>query len=570
MRKLLLLFAALAALNSLAVAQDAPKLTAPNLDTISVDDLKGDVYFLASDEMRGRETIQPESDIASAYIANRFRKAGLKPAGEDGGWYQNVQFAYTEMLEKPSLKVFDNGADKPSLELKYGEDFASFGGGAASLAKAPLVFAGYAITDKSKNWDDFADLDAKGKIALILRYEPSSWRSARGWSRNAFLETKMAQLRKAGVLGAIMVTGPASTNGLDNWSSAKGPTPEELSPPLTLADDPQELDGAELPFYMASVSAIDRLLGGEGKLKELQEALDKGERKLDFAGRSMSMEAKTKRVVKTGRNVCARIEGQTDEWVVLGGHYDHIGLGYFGAQDARTAMGKIHNGADDNASGTSAIMEIAEAFAKAGKPKRSFLFIAFTGEEKGLLGSEWYGRHPLVPHEKMLAMINIDMIGRVKNARLEMYGTNSSAALSRHVHAAEPFFPALKLKYNEGPIGPVSDMWSFYKHGVPVLFPFSGYNNEMHSAIDDPETINYEALCDATRLVAEVAWRLSETDEIPDYKGTAKEAKDAKGPDGRYRIPRKDEPEPPKKEVPKKDPPKKDGKDEEQEEKFSR
>ncbi len=564
MRKLILVFAALAALNSFAVAQDAPKALAPNLDSISVEDLKGDVYFLASDEMRGRETIAPESDIASAYIANRFRRAGLKPAGDEGGWYQNVQFAYTEMVEKPVIKVFDKDSETPAIEFKYGEDFASFGGGAGAMAQAELVFAGYGIADKAKNWDDFANLDAKGKIALILRYEPASWRSARGWSRNAFLETKMAQLKKAGVVGAIMVTGPASTNGQDNWSYAKGPGPEEISPPLTLADDKEQQGSAEMPLYVASTKAIDRLLGGAGKLKELQENLDKGERNLDFAGKRLSVEAKSKRTVKTGRNVCAKIEGQSDEWVVLGGHYDHIGLGYFGATDSRTAMGKVHNGADDNASGTSAIMEIAEAFGKGAKPKRSFLFIAFTGEEKGLLGSEWYGRHPLIPHNKMLAMINIDMIGRVKNQRLEMHGMASSAALSAHVRAAEPLFPALKIAYIQGPVGPVSDMWSFYRSGVPVLFPFSGYNNEMHSAIDDPETINYEALCDATKLIAEIAWRVSETDAIPDYKGKNMEAV---GPDGKYRVPRAGAEAPPKKETPV-EPPKKDRKEEEQEEEF--
>jgi hypothetical protein len=570
MRKLILVLAALAALGNVAIAEDAPAAIAPNLETITVDDLKGDVYFLASDEMRGRETIAPESDIAAAYIANRFRKAGLKPAGEDGGWYQNVQFAYSEMVEKPSIKIFDKVSDKASLELKYGEDFADAavpGSTLHALPAAALVFAGYAITDKNKKWDDFANIDAKGKIALILRYEPNEWRSARGWSRNAFLETKLALLKKAGAVGVLMVTGPLSPNAMDNWSFAGNkPAPEEISPPLTLADITEaENDG--IPFLVATTNAIARLLGGDDKLKELQQSLDKGEGKLDFGGRTAAINMKSKRTVKTGRNVCAKIEGQTDEWVVLGGHYDHIGLGYFGAQDARTAMGQIHNGADDNASGTSAIMEIAEAFAKHGKPKRSFLFISFTGEEKGLLGSEWYGRHPLVALEKMLTMINIDMIGRVKSQRLEMYGTNSSAALSKHVHAAEPLFPALKLKYIEGPVGPVSDMWAFYKRGVPVLFPFSGYNNEMHSAIDDPETINYEALCDATKLIAEIAWRVSETDAIPDYKGNNKEAKDAKGPDGRYRIPRKDEPAP---ETPKKDPPKKDGKDEEQEEQYSR
>lgn len=565
MRKLLVALLALCVIARFSVAQDAQELLAPNLESISVEDLKGDVYFLASDEMRGRDTLSTESNIASAYIANRFRKAGLKPAGEDGGWYQNAKFAYTEFTEKPSIKVFEAAGTQPALEMAYGQDFTAMDGAASSVPNAPLAFAGYAITDKAKNWDDFADLDLKGKVALLFRFEPSSWRSTRGWSRSAFIETKKSLLKKAGAAAAIMVTGPASTNGIDNWTVSQGPSPEELSPPLALADSEVPAN-SDLPFFTASLKAVDRLLGGEGKTKALQEALDKGERALDFKGRTISVEAKAQRVVKTGRNVLGKIEGQSDEWVVLGGHYDHIGLGYFGANDARTGMGQVHNGADDNASGTSAIMEIAEAFAKHDKPKRNFLFIAFTGEEKGLLGSEWYGRHPLVPHEKTLAMINIDMIGRVRNQRLEMHGMASSAALSRHVRAVEPLFPALKLKLIEQPVGPVSDMWAFYKAGVPVLFPFSGYNAEMHSVKDDPETINYEGLREATRLIAEIAWRVSESDEIPDYKGTNKEAR---GPDGRYRIPRKDEPAPetPRKPEPKKEAP---GKDEEQEEEFSR
>ncbi|MBP9892285.1 MAG: M28 family peptidase, partial [Planctomycetes bacterium] len=501
----------------------------------------------------------------SAYIANRFRKAGLKPAGEDGGWYQNVKFAYTEFTEKPTIKVFEPAGARPALELVYGQDFSALEGAASSVPSAPLAFAGYAITDKAKNWDDFANVDLKGKVALVFRFEPTSMSNTRGWSRNAFVETKKSLLKKAGAVAAIMVTGPGSTNGTDNWVVSKGPGPEELSPPLTLADS-ETTGKVDLPFFMASLKAIDRLLGGEGKTKQLQDALDDGERTLDFKGRTVSVEAKAQRVVKTSRNVLGKIEGQSDEWVVLGGHYDHIGLGYFGATDARTGMGQVHNGADDNASGTSAIMEIAEAFAKHGKPRRNFLFIAFTGEEKGLLGSEWYARYPLVPHEQTLAMINIDMIGRVKYQRLEMHGMASSAALSRHVRAVEPLFPALKLKLIEQPVGPVSDMWAFYKAGVPVLFPFSGYNAEMHSAKDDPETINYEGLRDAAQLVAEIAWRVSESDEIPDYKGINKEAK---GPDGRYRVPRKDEPAPetPRKPEPKKEAP---GKDEEQEEEFSR
>lgn len=568
MRKFVLAAVIVLSVCGVAVAEGAAGLSAPHLDSITIADLEGDVYFLASDEMRGRETLRPESDIASAYIANRFRKAGLKPAGENGGWYQDVQLAYTEFEEKPALRLFDGSGDKPQAEFAWGVDFAAFEGAPGAVSRAPLAFAGYAITEKARDWDDFDGLDLKGKVALIFRYEPSSWRSTRGWSRSSFIESKKALLRKAGAVAAIMVSGPNSTNGIDNWSISKGPTPAEMSPALTLADT-ETAAAPEFPFYMVSVKAMDRMLGGEGKTKELQDALDKGERKLNLDGKTLAVDAKPRRVVKSGRNVLAKIEGERDEWVVLGAHYDHIGLGYFGATDAATGMGQVHNGADDNASGTSAIMEIAEAFAKAGKPKRSFLFIAFTGEEKGLLGSEWYVRHPIISPERMVCMINIDMIGRVRNQRLEMHGMASSAALARHVRDVEPLFPSLKLKLVETPVGPVSDMWAFYKAGVPVLFPFSGYNAEMHSAKDDPETINYSSLRDAAQLVAELCWRVCEQEEIPDYRGTNKEAK---GPDGRYRIPRKDEPapKPQTKPEPKKELPKKDSKDEDQEEKFSR
>lgn len=196
MRKLLFALLSLCVIVHTSVAQDAQAPVAPNLESISVEDLKSDVYFLASDEMRGRDTLSTESNIASAYIANRFRKAGLKPAGEDGGWYQNAKFAYTEFTEKPSIKMFEAVGEQPALELAYGQDFTVIEGAASSVPNAGLAFAGYAITDKAKNWDDFANLDLKGKVALLFRFEPSSWRSTRGWSRSAFIESKKALLKK--------------------------------------------------------------------------------------------------------------------------------------------------------------------------------------------------------------------------------------------------------------------------------------------------------------------------------------------------------------------------------------
>jgi hypothetical protein len=536
-----------------ALAKDdlSAGLGAPNMDSITLADIRGDVHFLASDEMVGRETLKPEAALTAAYVRSRMLAAGVQPAGENGGWYQDVKLKYSTWKETPTL-TFTH--DNEPLELKYAEDFVSTGSDAGVLLEGgEIVFAGYAVKDADRKYNDIEGLDLRGKIALIMRYEPSGWaRTGRNpFSRNAYLQTKEALLREAGAVAILMVTGPKSRGASDNRRNLPSPDGGEKSPPLSLDAGADEKASPELPFFHISIDACDRLLGGEGRTAEAQAAFDAAEldKRPDMSGVRINLKAETTFFRGTDVNVAGMIKGELDEWIIFGAHHDHLGYGYFGARDGRRGgIGKIHNGADDNASGVSTVLEIAEALATSGvKPRRSFLFLTFTGEEKGLLGSEWYVAHPLIPHEKTIAMINIDMIGRIKDRKIELDGTACSRMLDRHCKDVAPLFPSLDVMFTDRAPMPASDHWAFFNQGgVPVFFPFGGMNDEMHTAEDDAETINYTDMLTTIKMLYEISWRLSEDPGYPDYIGPVK---NAKGPDGKPRDPKANKTTDPSKEV---------------------
>ncbi|MBX3459826.1 MAG: M20/M25/M40 family metallo-hydrolase [Planctomycetes bacterium] len=520
-----------------AVANDSPRPLAPNIDSITLHDLKGDVYFLAGDEMRGRETCQPEALITAAYVRTRMERAGVKPAGENGTWYQTVKLAHREWEEKPSISYTRAGS---TVKLAYEQDFVATEGASvnAQLKDAEVAFAGYAVNDTQRAYNDIEGIDLRGKVALIMRYEPTPWRVGgrrNPFSRSANLNTKEALLREAGAAAILMVTGPESLGATDNRMSLPSPKAAEMSPPLYLAGTGRS--SSALPFFHVSLEAADALLGGDGKLLEAQKAFDQGEFKArpDLSKLRVSIDARSREVVRECRNVAGKVEGELDEWIIFGAHHDHLGNGYFGSRSP-DKMGEIHNGADDNASGVATVLEIAEALAQSGvKPRRGFLFLTFTGEEKGLLGSRWYCENPLVPHHKAIAMINIDMIGRIPNKRLQLQGTASSSLLDKVCREAAPLFPDIEFTFSDRPPMAASDHWPFYSAaGMPVVFPFGGTNAEMHTTLDDPETINYRDMVPAVKCLYEIAWRLSLEPAIPDYIGPVK---GATGPDGKPRNP---------------------------------
>lgn len=526
---IILLGLAYSTANTELIADADSEFQAPNLGTITIKDIKSDVFFLASDAMKGRETLRAEADITAAYVKSRFQRAGVKPAGENGSYYQTVKLQYQEWSETPSLTVTHDGAE--TQEILYESGFVSTRGPAGSidLKNAGIEFAGYAISDKNTGYDDLAGVDLSGKIAVILRYQPTNWRKKgrrNPFSRNSHIRTKAALLKKAGAVAILMVTGPESVAAKDSHRKLPSPKAAEESPPLSLVGS-KKPDSGNLPFFQITLEAADTLLGGAGETSRIQLAFDKNnlDARPDLSKSTISLSAKSLTRIDDCQNVAAMIEGKTDEWVIFGAHHDHLGFGYFGARDvAKGGMGQVHNGADDNASGVSTVLEIAEAFAESGvKPNRNFLFLTFTGEEKGLLGSSWYVDHPLVPHEKVAAMINIDMIGRLENHQVSLTGTGCSTVLHKICKDVAPMFPELDVKVSGKAPMAVSDHWPFFKNaGIPVFFPFGGINDLMHTALDDAETINYTDLHLTIKLLAEIGWRVSESPDKPDYVGPFK------------------------------------------------
>jgi hypothetical protein len=517
-----------------AIAEGETGPTAPNMDSITLEDLKHDVHYLASDDMRGRETCHPEADMAAAYIRKRMQRAGVQPAGESNGWYQTVKLAHREWVEKPTVKYTTAGKE---TVLKYEQDFVGTDGPStdAEIKDAQIVFAGYAINEKEREYNDVEGLDLKGKVAMILRYEPTPWsqqaqqegddqrrrRRRNRFSRSSFLQSKEALLREAGAVAILMVTGPESLGGNDNRPNLPSPEAAEKSPPLRLAGSTRGAD--DIPFLHLTVEAADALLGGEGALKRAQQAFDIADftKRPDLSGMRVSVTAKSREIVRECRNVAGKIEGELDEWIVFGAHHDHLGVGWFGARDGAENRGQVYNGADDNATGVGCVLEIAEALAQSGvKPRRSFLFLTFTGEEKGLLGSRWYVRNPLVPNDKVVAMINIDMIGRIADKKMQLQGPHGSPLMERIAAESVVHFPTLQWSLSERPPLPASDHWAFYgEAGIPIVFPWGGSNELYHTAKDDPETINYEDMVPVVKMLYEFSWRLSNDSGWPGYKG---------------------------------------------------
>jgi hypothetical protein len=222
------------------------------------------------------------------------------------------------------------------------------------------------------------------------------------------------------------------------------------------------------------------------------------------------------RLVKTVHNVDAYLPGETDEYVVIGAHYDHLGLGgQFSLAPSMT--GTVHPGADDNASGTAGVIELARWYARQPKQKRGILFLSFAGEEQGLLGSAWWVNHPELPIEKAVAMVNMDMIGRVRNGKLYIGGTASGSSFRTLVEGIVPKHPELKVDYSEGPESGSSDHTSFMSKRVPSLFFFSGLHSDYHKPSDTWDKIDAPASAHVLALVADVVDNLRAAPGRPEF-----------------------------------------------------
>jgi hypothetical protein len=449
------------------------------------------VTYLARDEMKGRGNGSPELDQAADYIASQFRTWGLKPGGENGTYFQTFEVTTgVEFGAKNELQL--NGTN-----LKVNEDFVPIAFSNTAEFDGPVVFAGYGITAPELHYDDYQNIDATGKIVVVFRHEPqerdaNSPFDGTNFTLHASFINKAINARQHGAKGIVFVTDPNN----------------HASDPDTVGEATRGAEGDDLaiPSIHARRTPVLKFFQDAGKdLAALQKQIDADLKPESFELPALHARIATDvtRIRKPVRNVLGIVTGSDatlqNEWVVVGAHYDHLGLGDRNSL-APSQIGQIHHGADDNASGTAGVLELARLAAKNKQSwKRSILFMTFAGEELGLLGSSYFVNHPTIALANAAAMINMDMIGRMTNDRLFVGGVGTSPNFKPWLEDFNKTV-GLKLDYSDSGFGS-SDHTSFNAKKIPVLFIFSGLHTDYHKPSDTYDKINAEGAVRILSLV---------------------------------------------------------------------
>jgi hypothetical protein len=500
---------------SAAISHAAQSRAAAALDSRpSVEHIRRHVEFLASEKLQGRRTGTPSIEEAAAYIAREFKSYGLKP----GGSSYMQPFTFITGVKLGDKNRFELKIEGSARSLKAGEDFMPLAFSSAEQAAGPLVFAGYGISAPDLQYDNYAGVDVKGRVVMILRGGPEGdnphGKFAEYTAVGREIQTKVLKAREKGASGVIFI------------SEEKSFANDRL---FRLRHDLNFLD-AGIPTVVVSRDLAQRIIGSAVAIPAIDnvDVIEQVKRSLapgPDSPRALSIEKATAAfktdVVKINgkaENVVGLLEGSDprlkSEYVVIGAHYDHLGLG--GPESlASRPEGQIHYGADDNASGTSALMELARVLsAERARIKRSVVFIAFSGEEMGLLGSAAYTRNPSVPLASTVAMFNMDMVGRLRTDGLFIGGVGTSPVwkpLIDKLNAVEPPAGAVgngsgsrfKLTFGQDGFGP-SDHQSFYVRDIPVLFFFTGTHADYHKPSDTAEKLNVEGIGEIAGLVRDM------------------------------------------------------------------
>jgi Peptidase family M28/PDZ domain/PA domain len=465
-----------------------------------------DIKFLASKELRGRASGSPELEKAAAFLEKDYRQFGIKPAG--ASYLQPFPITTDAALGKASRFQFSEGAR--STSLRSPEDFVPLNFSAAGKVAGEVVFAGYGITAPEYHYDDYSGLDVKGKLVLVLRHEPQesdpkSVFEGKTLTQHAQFASKATNAKIHGAAGVILINDRAAhasdSDDLEKFGTTSGPS------------------NAGIAFMQVKEARVEPWFAAAGKnLAVLEAAIDRDLQPQSFAfPATLHVDATVdvERAVKTVHNVAAYLPGETSEYAILGAHYDHLGLGgQYSLAPSQT--GTVHPGADDNASGTAGVIELARAYSKQPRGKRGILFLNFAGEEMGLLGSAYYADHPLLPLANAVAMVNLDMIGRMRDNKLYVGGSASGSTLKAML---EKLVPAsnLSVDYSAGTSDSSSDHTSFTNHQVPALFFFSGLHADYHKPSDTWDKIDAPAAAKLLALVANVLDNLRDAPGRPEF-----------------------------------------------------
>jgi hypothetical protein len=468
----------------------APTPPAP----IDAHEVKAHVDTLAADGMEGRGIGTKGIDQAANYIAMQLAMAGVKP-GVGKSYFEPFEMTVGVTLgSSQSLTI-------GGTPMKLDQDWRPLQFSESGTVQAPVVFAGYGITAPELHWDDYEGVDVTGKIVLVLRHEPGekdphSAFDGEDLTRYSELRVKAINARVHGATALILVNDVLAHSG--------------EADELIKLDPEADAVFSGLPAIQIRREVAKTLLGEDVADAE-KKVTDKPASRL-LPKTDVRVAVSLVKTHKPVKNVVGVLPGAdpalAKEWVVIGAHYDHLG---FGGRDSLDPdkTGQVHNGADDNASGDAALLGIARAIAAGPKPKRSVMFVFFTGEEAGLVGSSWYVNHPLVPLESTIAMLNMDMVGRMRDSKVIAFGADTATEFKDLLEQSNT--EKLEISAHGDGYGP-SDQTAFYSKNVPVLHFFTGAHADYHRTTDDSDKINADGLASVARLVQRVALGIANRD----------------------------------------------------------
>ena len=531
------------------------------LEFINKADLHRFVSVLADDSLKGRAANSEENLTAARFIAHRFYDLGLKPLDDKSGkrfhsisdddenaalikagkdiepdyfdaFFQKFYILDTKMSENNSFNLLSNiGESKQEIQFSYRNDFIIDYKSSQNLSLAgQIVFVGYGIENGPNNYSDYVtregkSLDVKNKIVLLIEGYPqqddstSIFNSKQKGSVSFNTKKKVAVAMEKGAIAVLVAKSPL-----------------KASPPFVINSEPLFNSFSRRNYTLPELSSKENipLIYISGTiLKELTSdftiKIKDQLNEMESSPKSISQELKNKKIelqirydnnLIPSENVVGFLEGSDpvlkNEFVVVGAHFDHVGLGYYGAMNKKD-IGKIHNGADDNASGTAGMMELAEAFSKC-KPKRSIVFIGFNAEEMGMLGSRYYAyQNPLKDIEKTVGMLNVDMISSNDPKIVWAGGVFYSSDMKELVEEANKEL-GFEVLYNVGLLTFASDQGPFIRKKVPSVFFFAGLHDDYHTPNDKINTLDFNKVESVSKLAFISAWILANTNDLPKYR----------------------------------------------------
>ena len=495
------LFSVIATILALTLAATSAPSTVSTADS---QRYLNDIKTLTTPSMEGRGDGTRGLTRAAHLIEKRFANLGLKPAGTHS--YLQSFTVITGAKLKSNNHFTVHHADSKT-DLKVNQDFVPFSFSPSGVADAPVVFAGYGASADEFQYDDYAGLDVKDKIVVVLRYEPAGFAAKsgnQGLTQHSQLITKAINARNHGAKAIVLVNGKLGDGEEDlltRFGSVSGP------------------ENVGIVFVQVKNAVADEWFKAAGKsLPETQDKINNSGKPDSFAlpgNLSASVKVSIVTTRATVNNVLAYLPGKTNEYVIIGAHYDHLGRGNFDSL-APSQIGQIHPGADDNGSGTAGVLELARLLApQKGQLRRGILFASFAGEELGLLGSAEWVKEPTRPLEKAVAMLNMDMIGRIKDDKVYVGGVGTGSTLKAMVEQAQTK-SGFKMEYSPGGYSS-SDHTSFVAKKIPVLFFFSGLHSDYHKPSDTWDKINPDSAARLLDVVSATGVQLADAEERPAF-----------------------------------------------------